>query len=129
NVVRQVDGFNTIRADLLTHFLYEGSRLVYMRVYFSVDHGYTPVKFEHMKGRGLFVALSANVEFLEEVAKGVWFPNSGTFTVPCSDRVSTYQATGPIIVNQGLTDEDFDIDFPVDTKVHDEIQDKKYTVK
>ena len=32
-------------------------------------------------------------------------------------------------VNQGLTDEHFDIDFPVGTKVHDEIKDTKYIVK
>ena len=99
-----------------------------MRIYFSVDHRYTPVKFEHMKGRGL-VALSVNVESLEEVANGVWFPVIGTFTIPGSDRVSTYQATGPILVNQGLTDEHFDIDFPVGTEVYDEIQDKEYVVK
>jgi len=128
NVVKKIDGFNTIRADLLTDFLYEGNRLVYMRIHFSVDHGYTPVKFEYMKGRGLG-ALSVNVETLEEVAEGLWFPDSGTITDPDSDQVSAYQAISPILVNQGLTDEHFDIDFPVGTKVHDEIQDRKYTVK
>lgn len=128
NVERTIDGFNTIRADLLTDFLYEGNRLVYMRIYFSVDHSYTPVKFEHMKGRGL-VALSVNVESLEEVANGLWFPSSGTITIPGSDRVSTYQAISPILVNQGLTDEHFDIDFPMGTEVYDEIQDKEYIVK
>ncbi len=128
NKVSKIDGFNTIRADLLTDFLHEGNRLVYMRIYFSVDHSYTPVKFEHMKGHGL-VALSANVESLEEVANGLWFPDSGTFTVPGSDRVSTYQAIGPILVNQGLTDDYFDIDFPVGTKVEDKIQDTEYVVK
>jgi hypothetical protein len=43
--------------------------------------------------------------------------------------VNAYNAIGPILVNQGLTDEHFDIDFPVGTKVNDEIQDKKYVVK
>ena len=128
NVVKKIDGFNTIRADLLTDFLYEGNRLVYMRIYFSVDHGYTPVKFEHMKGPEM-VAASVNVESLEEVAEGLWFPVSGTFTIPGSDRVSTYQAISPILVNQGFTDEHFDIDFPVGTKVYDEIQDRDYIVK
>jgi hypothetical protein len=128
NVVKKIDGFNTIRADLLTDFIYEGNRLVYARIYFSVDHGYTPVKFEHMKGRGL-VALSANVESLEEVAEGLWFPDSGIITTAGSDRVSAYNAIGPILVNQGLTDEDFDIDFPLGTEVHDEIQDRDYVVK
>ena len=129
DVVRQVDGFNTIRADLLTDFvLNDGSRVVYMRIYFSVDHGYTPVKFEHMKGTNK-VALSANVESLEEVAEGVWFPNSGVYTSADRDRVNAFQVIGPILINQGLTDEDFDIDFPVGTKVHDEIQDKEYIVK
>jgi hypothetical protein len=128
NVLRKVDGFSTVRADLLTDFIYEGNRLVYMRIYFSVDHGYTPVKFEHMKGRGL-VALSVNVESLEEVAKGLWFPGSGTNTVPDSDRVGAYNAIGPILVNQGLTDEHFDINFPVGTKVQDEIKGKQYIVK
>lgn len=128
NVLRKIDGFNTIRVDLLTDFIYEGNRPIYMRIYFSVDHGYTPVKFEHMKGPDM-VALSVNVESLEEVANGLWFPNRGTFTVPGSDRVNAYQAIGPIIVNQGLKDDYFDIDFPVGTKVHDKIQDTKYVVK
>ena len=128
NVVKKIDGFNTIRADLLTDFLHEGNRLVYMHIYFSVDHGYTPVKFQHMKGPDM-VAFSVNVESLEEVAEGLWFPDSGTITDPDSDRVSAYQATSKIIVNQGLTDEHFDIDFPVGTKVYDEIQDKEYVVK
>ena len=128
NVVRKIDGFNTIRADLLTDFLYDGNRLVYMRIYFSVDHGYTPVKFEHMKGRGL-VALSVNVESLEEVANGLWFPSSGTITIPGSDRVSAYQAIGPILVNQNLKNEHFDIEFPKGTEVHDEIKDIRYVVK
>jgi hypothetical protein len=128
NVVKKIDGFNTIRVDLLTDFIYEGNRPVYMRIYFSVDHGYTLVKLEHMKGPDM-VALSVNVGSLEEVANGLWFPDSGTFTIPGSDRVSTYQAISPIIVNQGLTDEHFDIDFPVGTKVHDEIQDREYVVK
>jgi len=128
NVVRKVDGFNTIRADLLTDFLYEGNRLVYVRIYFSVDHGYTPVKFEHMKGRDM-VGLSVKVESLEEVAEGLWFPSSGIITTADSDRVNAYQAIGPIIVNQGLADEHFDIDFPVGTEVHDEIQGKEYVTK
>jgi len=68
-----------------------------MRVYFSVDHGYTPVKFEHMRGPNK-VAATVSVVSLEEVAEGVWFPASGTITKPDSDRVHAYQAIGPIRV-------------------------------
>jgi len=128
NVLRKVDGFNTIRANLLTDFRYEGNRLVYMRIYLSVDHNYTPVKFDHMKGPDK-VALSVNVESLEEVANGLWFPSSGTITIPGSDRVSAYQAIGPILVNQNLKNEHFDIEFPKGTEVHDEIKDIRYVVK
>ena len=35
-----------------------------------------------------------------------------------------YQTIGVIVVNQGLTAEDFNIDFPVGTEVWDEIQDR-----
>ncbi len=34
-----------------------------------------------------------------------------------------YQTIGVIVVKQGLTTEDFNIDFPVGTEVWDEIQD------
>lgn len=129
NVVRQVDGFNTIRADLLTSYVVnDGSRLVYMRVYFSVDHGYTPVRFEHMKGRNK-VGSSTTVESLDEVSEGLWFPSSGITTNHDSGLINAYQAIGPILVNQGLADEHFDIDFPAGTKVHDEIEGKEYIVK
>ncbi len=129
NVERTIDGFNTIRADLLTSFvLNDGSRLVYMRIYFSVDHDYTPVKFENMKGRGK-VAFTRSVGSLEKVSEGVWFPGSGIITTSDSDRVNAYQAISPILVNQGFKDDHFDIDFPVGTKVHDKVQDKDYIVK
>jgi len=129
NVPRKVDGFNTVRTDLLTSYVInDGSRLVYMRVYFSVDHGYTPVRFESMKGRNK-VGSSTSVESLDEVAEGVWFPSSGIITSHDSGLINAYQAIGPILVNQNLKNEHFDIEFPVGTKVHDKIQGRKYVIK
>jgi len=114
-----VEGFRTISADLLTSWtLDDGSRLVYAKVYFSVDHGFTPVMIELMRGHDI-VALSIVVKSLEQVADGVWFPSSGYTEDPDSGQKHKYEATGPIVVNQGLTKSDFDIVFPDGTDIED----------
>jgi hypothetical protein len=127
NTVRKVNDANSISVD----FSLESVGTVYMRIYFSVDHGYTPVRYEHLSGpKPERVALTVEVTSLQEVAKGVWFPSSGAMLTPdWSDKEGNYyQATGKILVNQGLTAKDFDIVFPPGTKVHDEIKDVKYIV-
>jgi hypothetical protein len=127
NTVRKVNDANSVSVD----FLLESGRIIYMCIYFSVDHGYTPVKYEHLSGpKPERVALTVEVTSLQEVAKGVWFPSSGAMLTPdWSDKEGNYyQATGKILVNQGLTAKDFDIVFPPGTRVDDQIKDVKYIV-
>jgi len=122
NTIEKVNGFNTIRADLLQW----SSKNVYLRIYFSVDHSYTPVRYEHVGGKSV---LTFEVHSLEQVAEGLWFPSSGLIKTTDSERMDGFQTIGKIVVNQGLTDEHFDIDFPPGTEVRDEIRDLKYVVK
>ena len=123
NNVEKVNGFNTIRAD----FLQEWTKQVCIRVCFSVDHGYTPVRYEYIsKGKP---GLTFDVGALEQVAEALWFPSSGLIKTTDSERMDGFQTIGKIVVNQGLTHEYFDIDFPPGTEVRDEIRDLEYVVK
>ena len=123
STVEKANGFNTIRADLLQ----EWTKQVCMRVYFSVDHAYTPVRYEYMNGGK--PSLTIEVDSLEKVAKGLWFPSGGFIISDGRERVDAFQTISKTIVNQGLTDEHFDIDFPVGTEVRDDIKNTKYIVK
>lgn len=131
NAVMKINGFNTIRADVLQ----EVTKQVVLRIYFSVGHGYTPIRYEHIRlgrpesGKLEIVAGTIEVNSLEEVAKGLWFPSGGTISSPDDKQMNGYRAISEIVVNQGLTDEDFDIEFPPGTKVRDEIRDTEYIVK
>ena len=128
NTIQKVNGFNTIRADFLQQF----TKHICRRICFSVDHGYTPVKFDYMtctKPEYNKVSLSFIVQSLSKIGENLWFPTSGIISKSGSNKVDMYQATGSVIINQGLATTDFDIDFPVGTKVHDKIQDREYTVK
>jgi hypothetical protein len=129
NTITKVNGFNTIRAD----FLQEQTKQVCIRIFFSVDHGYTPVRYEYVN-KGM-PDLTFEVSSLEKVAEGLWFPSSGLISgsgiVSSSgeERVNGFQIISKILVNQGLTDEHFDIEFPPGTEVRDEIKDLEYVVK
>jgi len=127
STIRNVNGFNAIRIDVLTEYSGE----VFEQIYFSVDHGYTPVCFKYINGYGTPQENSLNIDVgsLEEVADGLWFPSSGTASCTDEGKINVYEATGPIVVNQGLKSEDFDIKFPLGTKVYDHIDNTKYVVK
>jgi len=60
---------------------------------------------------------------------GLWFSSSGLIRSPNDEQSTVYLASSRILVNQGLTDDYFDIDFPVGTKVYDETRGLKYVVK
>jgi outer membrane lipoprotein-sorting protein len=117
NDVERINDCNTIRAD----FLGDTKKLPVLRAYFSVDHGYTPVRYEYMSGSK--VVFTVDVTSLEKVANGIWFPISGKV-----DQ-TVYRATAPILMNQGPKDEVFDIKFPPGTTVFDKITGKRYTIK
>lgn len=126
NTITKVNGFNTICASLLTEND-PNRQIVYCRIYFSVNHGYTPVRYEFMAGKR--IAFAFDVQSLEQVAKGLWFPSSGSISASDSKHINKFVATSKIAVNQGLTDKQFDIEFPVGTRVYDTINGRQYVVK
>lgn len=123
NTIEEVNGFNSIRADMLTQW---DKQRAFMRIYFSVEHGYTPVRYEYMSGEK--VSVTVEVQSLEQVAEGLWFPSSGVISSLDKSRSHAYIATSKIVVNQGLPDKYFDIKFPPGTKVRDNIEHRKYVV-
>jgi len=118
----KMNGYNTVHTDIVLHTK-KGKKVLLHRIYFSIEHGYTPVRFEESNGR--FVA---DVFELEEVANGLWYPKKGKMKAEGNNYANTYKAN-MIVVNQGLTDGYFDLEFPPGTKVHDEIADLQYIVK
>ena len=69
-----------------------------------------------------------DVNSLEEVSKGLWFPSAGALKSAGSNLTNIYRATN-IVVNQGLTDEHFNMEFPPGTKVRDEIAGVTYVIQ
>jgi hypothetical protein len=124
NTLQEVNGFNTIRAD----FLGTTNKIVHLRTYFSLEHGYTPVRYEYMAGQDC-VGFTVDVHSLEKVRQGFWFPIAGVISRRDDKRADAYIATSKILVNQGLADKHFDIDFPPGTKVWDRIKGIQYTIK
>ena len=129
DVTRQINGFNAIRVDLLVDTPLIEPKPPEIRVYFSVDHGYTPIKYEAMSfsPTGSEPSFVVDINELTEVSKGLWFPSSGSMTSVQTNLINTYRATN-IVVNQGLTDSDFDITFSPGTKVSNEITGLRYVV-
>jgi len=127
HALKKVGDFNTISAE----FIDESTNNPFKQVCFSVDHDFTPVKYEDLDVYTGEPTFTVEITSLQEVAPGLWFPKSGLIKDHRDPHkwANLYQATGPIIVNQGLTSEDFDIDFPVGTKVSDKIQGREYVVK
>ncbi len=132
NTVEKINGFNAVHADLLMDVDNPPAmrKFVYMRVYFSVDHGYTPIKYDYMANRetGPEPFSMVDVNSLEEVSKGLWFPSAGALKSAGSNLTNIYRATN-IVVNQGLTDEHFNMEFPPGTKVRDEIAGVTYVIQ
>jgi len=62
---------------------------------------------------------------LEQVANGLWFPSKGHHIDLSDNLTNTYKAT-KIVVNQGLTDKYFDIEFPPGTRITNEISGLSY---
>ena len=126
----KVNGFNVICAE----FLWDAPNVPIIhkkqweyRVYFSVDHGYTPIKYEQFNPSesGPVLIYIVNILSLEKVADGLWFPNQGYLKMIQGNLTNIYKAS-KIVVNQGLTDEDFDINFPPGTRITNEITGLRY---
>jgi len=126
--IQKINDFNTVHIDILR----QDTKQVHRRFFLSADHGYTPVRFEYWAGAKPeynIIELTFDVESLEQVADGLWFPSAGVIRVPDTERVNLFYTTKPIKVNYGLTKENFQIKFPKGTEVHDKIKDKEYTVE
>ena len=124
--IKTVNSFNCIRTEFLIPTLLPGKKVPYLRIYFSIDHSYTPVKFESINAGK--TSTCVEVTELEEVSEGLWYPKSGRMGSPQDKRYNVYEAS-KIIVNQGLTDKDFDLEFPPGTKIYDEITDLEYVIR
>ena len=125
--VEKVNGFNAICIELLwdapsVPIIHK--QQAQRRIYFSVDHGYTPIKYEDLSPSesGPEVNFSVNVTSLEKVSDNLWFPSKGSLG---DNPTNIYQAI-KILVNQGLTDEYFDIEFPPGTRITNEISGLSY---
>jgi hypothetical protein len=118
--VRKIDGFNTIR----TVFLQQSTKRPVIRIYFSKDHNYYPIRYEYMKGDK--VDLSFQVESLEKIGNNLWFPSSGIISTSDSKRVDAFQTTAPILYNQHKKSDVFQIEITPGTEVWDEINNSEY---
>ena len=122
--IKKVNDFNTVNIELLWDVpdipLIHKKQWKYC-IYFSVDHGYTPVKFEQFNPSesGPKLIYAVNITALKKVSDNLWFPSKGYLGSPANNLINTYNAS-KIIVNQGLTDKDFDIKFPLGTRITDE---------
>jgi outer membrane lipoprotein-sorting protein len=130
--IEKINGFNTICATFFMQGIIraDGKKTRVMDVYFSVDHGYTPIKFADISHDKPIS--SVEIIELQQVSQGLWYPKYGRMVWPDSqsieDRTLIYKATS-IKVNQGLSDDHFDIEFPAGTTIIDEILNKTYVIK
>jgi hypothetical protein len=121
--VQKTGGFNTVHLDLLQQSL----KKPVMRIYLSIDHNYTPVRYEHLSGGN--VADAFEVHSLEKIGEKLWFPSSGAIMDNESGgRISAFQTTVPIICNQ-KDSKSFELEFPSGTRVTDKIKGITYRVK
>jgi hypothetical protein len=121
--VQKTGGFNTVHLDLLQQSL----KKPVMRIYLSIDHNYTPVRYEHLSGGN--VADAFEVHSLEKIGEKLWFPSSGAIMDNESGgRISAFQTTAPIVCNQ-KNSKSFELEFPSGTKVTDKIKGITYRVK
>ena len=126
----KVNGFKAICAE----FLWDAPKVqilhkkqVCKRIYFSIDHGYTPIKFEDFNPSesGPKLIFSVDITSLKKVSDNLWFPSSGSLKMTDNNLTNKYKAS-KIIVNQGLTDDYFNIKFPPGIRVDDEITGTRY---
>jgi hypothetical protein len=128
NNIVKINDFNAIRADIFTAWKWKNEHLLIYKIYFAVDYGYTPIRYEYMTGPK--VTGTIDVNSLQEVQKKLWLPSSGLITSSDPNhRTNGFRVIGKIRVNRGLKDKDFDIEFPPGTWVNDEIAGKMYTIK
>ena len=118
--VRLVEGthrireFNVIELDFVAP-----EDVVHRRCFFSIDHGYAPVRYEWIDANDGSVTAEVDVLALKEVSAGLWFPVKGIMVHMDDETASTYEAKD-VKLNQRLTREYFDLNFPSGTVIIDE---------
>lgn len=117
----KINDCNSISVELVSKTGY-----VYQRIYFSIDHGYAPVRFDYIKNNKATVSFDA-LKF-QKVSDGVWFPVNGRIKADGDKRMEIYEAK-TVVLNQGLTKEAFDFEFPPGTRIVDEILDLQYIIQ
>jgi hypothetical protein len=121
--IKKVNDFNTINIE---HWkAYRDKNLLIRRYTFSIDHNFTLIRIEFSNGKD--VVGTHDVLALTQIENGIWFPTE--CRAFASDGLTNTIKVKKIAANQGLTDKDFDIEFPPGTKVNDEITGKQYTIK
>lgn len=118
----QIRDFRTVELDFVTP-----QGLVHRRYFFSVDHGYAPVRMEWLAIRDGTVQAETDVLALKEVAPGFWFPVKATTRVHVEDDTANVYEAKDVKLNQNLSQAYFDLDFPPGTVVTDEIANSEYT--
>lgn len=124
NSVWKVNDFNAVRIEIIPTWL----KRPIERVYFSVDHGYTPIRHAFVDPRSSNEDLVFDVEELQQIGEDLWFPSAGIIRNSKALQVNRFMTKGAIVTNQGLGPKDFDLDFPDGTRVDDRITGKSYTV-
>ncbi len=112
--IQQIRGFRTIELDSVTDM-----GVVHTKMFLSIDHGYAPVRFEYVSPTDGALQIEADVQTLQEVADGLWFPFKGASGSPKDDDGSVFEVKS-VTLNQDLSKDDFDLAFPPGTEVNDE---------
>jgi hypothetical protein len=125
----KVGDFNAICVEVLLQL--ESRQVPVRRLYFSIQHNYTPVRYEYFNPtkEGFQLSHAVEVQSLQSVGDGLWFPSSGIIQDGESPKAYGFRATSRIVVNKGLKKEDFNIVFQSGIKVSDQIAGREYTVK
>jgi hypothetical protein len=124
----KVGDFNTICVEVFLQL--ESRQVPVRRVYFSIQHNYTPVKYEYLNPtkEGFQLSHTVEVQSLQSVGDGLWFPSSGIIQDGESPKAYGFRATSKIVVNKGLKKEDFNIEFQQGMRVSDHIANREYVV-
>jgi hypothetical protein len=121
--IRQVGDFRTIELDFITP-----AGAVHRKMFLSVDHGYAPVRWQWLHVSDGTVQAEVDVLALKEVSPGMWFPVKGT-TGHVEDPTRNIYEAKEVKLNQNLSKEHFDVEFPPGTAVIDEIANVQYTYR
>lgn len=120
--IHQVRDFRTIELDFITP-----AGAVHQKMFLSVDHSYAPVRWQWVRSDGT-VDAEVDVLALKEVSPGTWFPVKG-ITGHVDDPTRNIYEAKEVKLNQNLSKEHFDVEFPPGTAVIDEIANLQYTYR